>query len=169
MAQADQKFRFLLIQAFHLSGNTKYQLRPMQGDKESMLMNYRDFAPLLADVEWEVDPGATDPHGNWPVETREEFAIVGVSRLPIVKKACESGKYNAIVLLGGGDPGFTEAREIGRRYGLPVTACFSAQLHIAAMLGNRFSVIDISEAHNKHLCDLVVRYRFQDKCASVRN
>ena len=37
MAQADQKFRFLLIQAFHLSGNTKYQLRPMQGDKESML------------------------------------------------------------------------------------------------------------------------------------
>ena len=50
MAQADQKFRFLLIQAFHLSGNTKYQLRPMQGDKESMLMNYRDFAPLLADV-----------------------------------------------------------------------------------------------------------------------
>jgi len=134
-----------------------------------MLMNYRDFAPLLADVEWEVDPGATDPHGNWPVETREEFAIVGVSRLPIVKKACESGKYNAIVLLGGGDPGFTEAREIGRRYGLPVTACFSAQLHIAAMLGNRFSVIDISEAHNMHLCDLVVRYRFQDKCASVRN
>ena len=169
MAQADQKFRFLLIQAFHLSGNTKYQLRPMQGDKESMLMNYRDFAPLLADVAWEVDPGATDPHGNWPVETREEFAIVGVSRLPIVKKACESGKYNAIVLLGGGDPGFTEAREIGRRYGLPVTACFSAQLHIAAMLGNRFSVIDISEAHNMHLCDLVVRYRFQDKCASVRN
>ncbi|MEO8443071.1 MAG: hypothetical protein ABI547_11330 [Betaproteobacteria bacterium] len=44
-----------------------------------------------------------------------------------------------------------EAREIGRRYGIPVTACFSAQLHIAAMLGNRFSVIDISEAHNIHL------------------
>ena len=37
------------------------------------------------------------------------------------------------------------------------------------MLGNRFSVIDISEAHNMHLCDLVVRYRFNEKCASVRN
>ncbi len=169
MAQGAHKFRILLIQAFHLSGNTKYQLRPMQGSKESMLMNYADFSHLLDDVEWDVHPGATDPHGNWPVETREEFAIVGVSRLPIVKEACASGKYNAIVLLGGGDPGFPEAREIGRRYGIPVTACFSAQLHIAAMLGNRFSVIDISEAHNMHLCDLVVRYRFQDKCASVRN
>jgi Asp/Glu/hydantoin racemase len=169
MVNNEHKFRFLLIQAFHLSGNTKYQLRPMAGTKESMLMNYGDFAHLLDDVAWDVDPGATDPHGNWPVETREEFAIVGVSRLPIVKAACESGKYNAIVLLGGGDPGFPEAREIGRRYGIPVTACFSAQLHIAAMLGNKFSVIDISEAHNMHLCDLVVRYRFQDECASVRN
>src|SRR5258706_4712763 len=169
MAKDQPKFRFLLIQAFHLSGNTKYQLRSMQGAKESMLMNYGDFAHLLDDVAWEVDPGATDPHGNWPVETREEFAIVGVSRLPIVKSACQSGKYNAIVLLCGGDPGLPEAREIGRRYGIPVTACFSAQLHVAAMLGNRFSVIDISEAHNMHLCDLVVHYRFQDKCASVRN
>jgi allantoin racemase len=169
MAQHAPKFRFLLIQAFHLSGNTKYQLRPMQGTKESMLMNYADFAHLLEDVAWDVHPGATDPHGNWPVETREEFCIVGASRLPIVKEACASGKYNAIVLLGGGDPGFLEAREIGRRYGIPVTACFSAQLHIAAMLGNRFSVIDISEAHNMHLCDLVVQYRFKEKCASVRN
>ena len=169
MATNEPRFRLLLIQAFHLSGNTKYQLRPMAGSKESMLMNYADFAHLLADVEWDVHPGATDPHGNWPVETREEFAIVGASRLPIVKTACESGKYNGIVLLGGGDPGFSEAREIGRRYGIPVTACFSAQLHIAAMLGNRFSVLDISEAHNMHLCNLVVNYRFKDKCASVRS
>lgn len=166
---AAHPYRFLLIQAFHLSGNPKYQLRPMQGSKESMLMNYADFAPLLADVEWEVHPGATDPHGNWPVETREEFMIVGAARLPIVKAACESGKYNAIVLLGGGDPGYVEAREIGHRYGIPVTSCFNAQLHIAAMLGNRFSVIDISEAHNMHLSSLVFNYRFKDKCASVRN
>jgi allantoin racemase len=169
MAKDDPRFRFLLIQAFNLSANTNYQLRPMQGAKESMLMNYRDFAHLLADVAWEIHPGATDPHGNWPVETREEFAIVGASRLPIVKAACESGQYNGIVLLGGGDPGFPEAREIGHRYGIPVTACFSAQLHTAAMLGNRFSVIDISEAHNMHLCNLVVHYRFKEKCASVRN
>ena len=169
MATDEHKFRFLLIQAFNLSADSSYGLRPMQGAKETMLMNYRDFAHLLADVAWDVHPGATAPHGNWPVETREEFAIVGASRLPIVKTACESGKYNGIVLLGGGDPGFPEAREIGRRYGIPVTACFSAQLHIAAMLGNKFSVIDISEAHNMHLCDLVVQYRFKDRCASVRN
>ena len=30
-----------------------------------------------------------------------------------------SGKPGAIVLLGGGDPGYLEAREIGRQYRLP--------------------------------------------------
>ena len=169
MATEEHRFRFLLIQAFNLSPDSRYQLRPMQGGKEATLMNYPDFAHLLADVAWDVHPGATAPHGNWPVETREEFAIVGASRLPIVKTACASGQYNGIVLLGGGDPGFPEAREVGRRYGIPVTACFSAQLHIAAMLGNRFSVIDISEAHNMHLSNLVVQYRFRDRCASIRN
>ena len=73
MTTSQPKYRFLLIQAFNLSGKSSYQLRPMQGAKEDMLMNYRDVAHLLADVAWDVHPGATDPHGNWPVETREEL------------------------------------------------------------------------------------------------
>ena len=76
MTQHEHKFRFLLIQAFNLSGNTKYQLRPMQGSKESMLMNYRDFAHLLDDVAWDVDPGATDPHGI--VTDPQNFALAGL-------------------------------------------------------------------------------------------
>ena len=112
---------------------------------------------------------APAPHGDWPVELREEFALVGASRLPIVREACESGKYNAIVLLGGGDPGFVEAREIARRYHIPVTACAHAQMHTAILLGDKFAVVDISEAHNMQMRDLVVRYRFADKCASIRN
>ena len=102
------------------------------------------------------------------VETREEFAIVGAARLPIVREACESGRYDAIVMLGGGDPGVTEAREIGQRHNIPVTGCALAQMHIATMLGNRFSVIDISEVHNMHYYNLVVHYRFTAECASIR-
>jgi Asp/Glu/hydantoin racemase len=132
-------------------------------------MNYPDFAHLLEDVDWELHPGAPAPHGDWPVETREEFCLVAASRLPIVREACTSGKYNGIVLLGGGDPGFPESREIGRRYHIPVTACAHAQMHVAAMLGNKFSVIDISEIHNMRMRDLVVQYNFTGRCASIRN
>ena len=163
------KYRFLLINAFSLAPGSDFKLRSFSGPKETQLYNYEDVKPFLDGIDWDLHPGAPATHGNWPVQSKWEFLSVGYNRQAVVREACESGKYNAIVLLGGGDPGFTEAREIGRRYGIPVTACFSAQLHIAAMLGNRFSVIDISEAHNMHLCDLVVRYRFQDKCASVRN
>lgn len=163
------KYRFLLIQAFHLPKDSKYLHRPVEGPKESRLMNYKHVAHLLEDVEWELDPGPLAPYGDWPVETREEFGLVAAGRLPIVRKACESGKYNGIVLLGGGEPGFLESREIARRFGIPVTACAFSQMHIASMLGNRFSVIDLAENHNMYYYNLVVQHRFDHRCASIRN
>jgi len=161
--------RLLLVQAFSLPANSPNRYREEGASKESQLMNHAAVAPLLADVDWDLHPGPIAPHGDWPVETREEFAIAGVARLPIVREACESGKYDAIVLLGGGDPGYMEAREIGRRFRIPVTANAHAQMHMAMALGNRFSIIDISETHNAHMAELVVRYRMGHGCASIRN
>ena len=86
-----------------------------------------------------------------------------------MREACRSGKYNAIVLLGGGEPGFQESREIARAYGIPVTACAFAQMHVASMLGNKFSVIDLAENHNMYYYNLVVQHRFDGRCASIRN
>jgi allantoin racemase len=167
MSHASAKFRFLLVQAFQPPEAAGSRLRPAPGAKEAALMNYRDVAGFLDGVAWDLDPGpAYDGEG---VETREEFALVGARRLPIVREACASGRYNAIVLLGGGDPGFWEAREIGRSYGIPVTSCGHAQMHAARMLGSRFSVLDIAELHNMRMHDLVVQYRFTENCASIRN
>lgn len=160
--------RMLLINAFHLPEGA-YALRPATGPRETLLMDYANVAHLLEQVDWFVHPGAPASHGDWPVETREEFLIVGASRLPLVRAACESGRYDAIVLLGGGDPGYPEAREIGRRYGIPVTSCAHAQMHVATMQGHRFSIIDISENHNVQMANLVVQYRFTEHCASIRN
>jgi len=87
----------------------------------------------------------------------------------LVRQACESGKYNAIVLLGGGEPGFFESTEVARKYGIPVTACAFAQMHIATMLGNKFSVIDIDEVHNMFYYNVVVQHRMTERCASIRN
>lgn len=144
-------------------------MRAYEGRKEDMLMNYAVIAPLLAGVSWDAHAGAPATHGRGGVETREEFAIAGVNRLKVVREACESGNYNGIVLLGGGDPGYVESREIAHRYGIAVTACAHAQMHAAIALGHRFSIIDISEGHNMQMADLVVRYRMTEHCASIRN
>ncbi|NKE46271.1 hypothetical protein HB662_15905 [Roseomonas frigidaquae] len=162
-------YRFLLVSAFSLPDTAGYRMRAFSGRKQDMLLNHEMLEPLLDGEEWDVHPGAPATHGEWPVETREEFAVTGVNRLKVVREACETGRYNAIVLLGGGDPGYVEAREIGHRHGIAITACAHAQMHAAGMLGHRFSIIDISENHNLRMADLVVQYRMTDRCASIRN
>src|SRR5581483_7033909 len=154
--------RLLLIQPYSFAETSPLYVRPPDAARESQLINFHDYGHLLADMDWAVHPGPISPIGDSFVETREEFAVVGAARLPLVRQACESGAYDAIVLLGGGDPGFAEAREIGQRYNMPVTACAHAQMTIAAMLGNSFSVVDVSEAHNMHIYSLVVQYRFTE-------
>lgn len=167
-----KKFRFLFIQPFQLPNDSKYADRYHQAvlTKEQRLrMEYLPIRHLLEDVEWDFHGGPIAPYGDWAVETREEFAQVAALRLPIVRQACESGKYNAIVLLGGGEPGFMESREIARGFGIPVTSCAFSQMHVASMLGNKFAVIDFTEAHNMYYRDLVVRHGFASRCASIRN
>jgi len=169
MNDSVKKYRFLLIQAFHLPPTSKHLHRSVEGPKEQCLMNYEENKILLENVEWDLHRGPLVTYGDWPVETREEFALAAAGRLAIVREACESGKYNGIVLLGGGEPGFIESREIARPYGVAVTSCAFSQFHFASMLGNRFSVIDLSEVHNMYYYDLVVKHRMDQRCASIRN
>ena len=172
MTAEKKKYRFLFIQPFQLSTGGRFadKYHSAELPKEQRLrMNYLNIGHLLEDVEWDFHGGPIAPYGDWAVETREEFCHVAAARLPIVRAACESGKYNAIVLLGGGEPGFLESREIARKYGIPVTSCAFSQMHIASMLGNKFSVIDFTETHNMFYYDLVVRHRLTDRCASIRN
>lgn len=164
-----QKPRLLLLQAFSLREGSQYKLRPTSGPREALLMNHRDFAPLLDDVEWELHPGSLAPHGDWPVETREEFLLLSASRIPVVREACASGRYDGLVMLGGGDPGYPEAREIGLAHGVVVTSNAHAQMHVALMLGRKFTIVDISETHNMHMHSLVLQYGLAERCASIRN
>jgi Asp/Glu/hydantoin racemase len=163
------KPRLLLINAFQLSPGAGYALRPPSGDREALVMDYASVARHLEDVEWDAHPGAPATHGDHPVETLEEFLIVGANRIRVVREACESGRWDAIALLGGGDPGFPESVEIGRRFGIPVTSCAHAQMHTATLLGHRFGIVDISETHNVQMARLVVEYRFVEHCSGIRN
>jgi len=166
------KYRFLFIQPFQLPAGGKYadKYHTPEVSREKLLrMEYLNLEHLLEDVDWDIHGGPVAPYGDWAVETREEFAHVAAARLPIVRDACESGKYNAIILLGGGEPGFMESREIARQFGIPVTSCAFSQMHIASMLGNKFSIVDFTEVHNMFYYELVVRHRFTEHCASIRN
>lgn len=163
------KYRFALLRSFSLSASSTHPAAAKPAAKEASLPNHADVAHLLADVRWELLHGPVAPYGDWAVENREEFALVGAARLAIVREACQSGKYNAIVLLGGGEPGAPAAREIARRYGIPVTSSAFSQMHVAAMLGNRFGVIDLAESHSMHIYDLVVAHRYADRCAGIRS
>ena len=109
MTAAPSKYRFLLINAFSLAPGSEFQLRSFTGPKETQIYNYQDVARFLEGVDWDLHPGARATHGNWPVTTKQEFMSVGNNRLPLVREACASGKYNAVVLLGGGDPGYMES------------------------------------------------------------
>lgn len=166
---SQKRYNLLFIPAFKVTENSQFMQTRKGVPKDYRLMNYDSYKHLLEDVNWDLHEGPELPYGDWPVENREEFCLVAAARLPIVRNACKSGKYNGIVLLGGGEPGFLESREIGRKFGIPVTSSAFAQMHFATMLGNKFSVIDLAESHNMYYYNLVVQHRFTDRCASIRN
>jgi Asp/Glu/hydantoin racemase len=165
----EKRFRFLFIPAFKVPEGSRFMQTRVGVPKDYRLMNYDSIKHLLEDVDWELHEGPLLPYGDWPVENREEFCLVAAARLPIVREACESGKHNGLILLGGGEPGLIESREIARQYNIPVTACASAQMHVASMLGNKFSVIDLAESHNMFYYNLIVQHHFTKRCASIRN
>jgi len=41
-------------------------------------------------------------------------------------------------------------------------------MHVASMLGNKFSVIDLADSHSMYYYNLIVQARMSDRCASIR-
>ena len=173
MSDKKYKYRFLLIPPFRLPTDTKWGYQTIHKDgnlpKVERLMNEEMVLPFLEDVEWDLHPGAIAAYGDWPVETREEFAYAANARLINIREACQSDKYNGIILLGGGEPGFLEARELCRKFNIVCTANAHSQMYLATMLGNKFSVIDISGVHNVYYRDLIYQHQLNHRCASIRN
>lgn len=163
--------RLYLIQPFSLPIGSPYVVGPAaDAPRTERLMNYEHLGlgRLLEGCDWELDPGPPTPYGDWMVENREEFALVGAGVLEKVSRACTSGEWDAIVLLGGGEPGVFPSKEIGHRSGVPVISVAAAQMHVATMLGSRFTVLDIAESHSSHYASLVRAHGMADRCASIR-
>jgi allantoin racemase len=117
---------------------------------------------LLDGIEWDVDPGIPGPH----VDNREELAFIRPGVLKLVREASESGLYDAIIILGGLDPGLYAAREISDK---PVLGCTNSAIHIASLLGNKFTVIDALQNMTIILRHNIMTYGLNEKCASIRS
>ena len=78
----------------------------------------------------------------------------------------EQGGYDAIVVLGGIDVGFEAVRAISP---IPVAYPIHSSLHVASLVADRFSYIDVSDPQAARVRRLARAYGFDQKLVSVRN
>ena len=169
MAEADKKYRFLFIQPFQLSTGGKFadKYHSAELPRAAAEDEYLNIGPLLEDVSGISTAadcslrrlGGGDPGG---------VCHVAAARLPIVREACESGKYSPsccwaaasrVSWSRGRSPASAASGDLVRLF--PDAHCLHA--------GQQFSVIDFTETHNMFYYDLVVRHRMTGRCASIRN
>ena len=120
---------------------------------------------LLDGIDWDIDEGFPGP----VVEDRESLAVVVPGVLKLVRAACESGSYDAVILLGGLEPGLYAAMEIGAPFGIPVVGCTHSQAAYASVLGNKFTLMDTLESMAIPIRQNLMSYGMNEKCVSVRS
>ena len=76
-------------------------------------------------------------HGPVSIESAYDEALAGPPTLELVRRANEEG-YDAIVLACFSDPSLDAAKEVSD---VPVIGMEEATLHVAAMLGHKFSIM----------------------------
>ncbi len=120
----------------------------------------------LEGIEIDIDDGfPVDPTN--PTEKRDDevLAMITPGLLSRVRHYSEMGKYDAIVTSGSIEPGFFAAREISR---IPIAWSIHAAVHVASLIGDRFSIIELTDAMAKIVRRYVESYGLSHKLASVR-
>jgi allantoin racemase len=120
----------------------------------------------LQGIEVDIDEGyPVDP--DKPTETRDDevLAMITPGLLSRVRHYSEMGKYDAIVTSGSIEPGFFAAREISK---IPIACAIHAAVHAASLIGDRFSIIELTDPMAKIVRRFVDSYGFGHKLASVR-
>jgi allantoin racemase len=120
---------------------------------------------LLEGIQWDIAPGNPGP----APDTREDMAAAIPGLLKIFREACESRKHDALILLGGLEPGLFPAREIAAPYGIPVVGGTSSEVAFASILGNRYSIIEALDWMAIAMRQNIMSYGMNEKCASIRS
>lgn len=95
------------------------------------------------------------------------YAAAAVPEILVDVQDAERDGFDAAVIGCFYDPGLQEAREISHR--MPVTAPAESSLHLAAMLGNRFSILVGRRKWIPAMEENVRKYGFASHLASFRD
>ena len=102
--------------------------------------------------------------GTASIECYRDEALAIPDILTKVVQAAEEG-LDAVIIDCMDDPGLYAAREL---VSIPVVGPAQASMHLAAMLGHRFSVVTILDGDIPAVEDLAARYGLSSRLASVR-
>ena len=118
----------------------------------------------LEGVEIDIDEGYPT---DYTAENRDEevLAYITMGVLKKVREYSEMGKYDAIVTTGSLEPGFFAARMISK---IPVACVLHSAVHVASLIGDRFSIIGVTDPVALILRHHVQNYGLSHKLASVR-
>lgn len=125
-------------------------------------------ALIRAEAERSASPGtrvevATAPFGVAYIETRFEALIGAYAAAQLAGE--RAGGYDALVVAAFGDPGLGGLREA---LPVPVVGLTEAALASACLLGNRFSIIAISQRIRAWYRETVAAYGLEARLASIR-
>jgi allantoin racemase len=120
------------------------------------------LAPIKRpDTELEV---VSPEHGPITVECEYDEVYASANMLPLVKRANLEG-FDAIIIACFSDPGITAAREISA---IPVVGIQEATLHVACMLGAKFTIVTNRVQRVAHKHEQARHLGLESKLASVR-
>jgi allantoin racemase len=102
--------------------------------------------------------------GTASIESYRDEALVVPDILTNTVRAEQTGA-DAVIIDCMGDPGLYAAREL---VSIPVVGPAQASMHLAAMLGHRFSILTLFDHDIPLVEDLAGRYGLSTKLASVR-
>lgn len=119
---------------------------------------------LLDGIEVDIDSGTA----KITRKTRDDdfLAHTSVGVLEKIRECSAMNKYDAIVCQGTMEPGFYCGREISK---IPVAFALHSSVHAASLIGDRFSVLELTDAMAHIARRHVEGYGFGRKCVSVRN
>lgn len=135
-------------------------INPNISDSVSVLIRSEAQRSASPGTEIEV---LTAPFGVAYIETRFESLIGAYATAQVAAEHYAS--YDAVVVAAFGDPGLTGLREA---LPIPVTGLTEAALASAHLLGNRISVIAISQRIQAWYREVITSYGFGSRLASIR-
>lgn len=129
---------------------------------EELIDNMRRRGQLKG-VEIDVDTGSTIPSKT--DRDDDVLAHISIGVIEKIRHYSALNEYDAIVCRGSLEPGFYAGRQISR---IPVAFALHSAVHLASLIGERFSILDLTDPLAHIARRNVVAYGFGDKLASVR-